>query len=448
MNQLFFRYFKTIFFVAVGIYLFDQSIGWIQGRGMENFTGELMKFGIYLLYSVLIGTSNIWTVYTLDIYFPWTENPKKRVALGIIGAILASMSSILLARIIIVLGFFGKSWEYFITNESEISYVVSFLISMVVVMGFYSYYFYKEISKKEIQEHQVVAKTETAKFESLKSQIDPHFLFNSLNVLTSLIGENPKQAERFTTKLSQIYRYVLEQKDKDLVELEEELNFAKTYMELLKMRFEDAVQFELPETISQNHYKIVPLSLQLLLENAVKHNIISSEMPLYIKIIEENGTLIIANNYNEKQVLHKGAGVGLKNITERYALLTERKIFIEKDETEFKIKLPLLTQKTKNMNTSPLNEENRYIKARKRVEKMKDFYSNLASYCIIIPLLAYINYKTFWDFKWFYFPMIGWGVGLLFHFLDAFGYHIFLGKDWEERKIKELMDETEKEKWV
>jgi hypothetical protein len=85
MNQLFFRYFKPIFFIAVGIYLFDQGIGWIQGHALENFSGELIKFGIYLLYSVLIGTSNIWTVYFLDLHFSWTENPKKRVALGIVG---------------------------------------------------------------------------------------------------------------------------------------------------------------------------------------------------------------------------------------------------------------------------------------------------------------------------------------------------------------------------
>ena len=92
-------------------------------------------------------------------------------------------------------------------------------------------------------------------------------------MLTSLIGENPNQAEKFTTKLSKVYRYVLEQRNKDLLPIEEELKFAKTYMQLLEMRFEDAVKFNIPDSISNNELKIVPLSLQLLLENAVKHNV-------------------------------------------------------------------------------------------------------------------------------------------------------------------------------
>src|SRR5690606_34737643 len=98
---------------------------------------------------------------------------------------------------------------------------------------------------------------------------DPHFLFNSLNVLTSLIDENPEQAQKFTTSLSKVYRYVLEQKNKELVSVEEELEFAKTFIGLLKMRFENGIHFEIPETTSNPEAKIIPLSLQLLLENAV-----------------------------------------------------------------------------------------------------------------------------------------------------------------------------------
>jgi hypothetical protein len=450
MNQDIFKFIKIIFFIALGIYILDQGSDWLQGEAIDSFPIEVKKFSIYLMHSLLIGGSNIYIAGKLDHLFPWHEVPKKRVLYGIIGAIIVSMISIFLARLILVLGFYGKDWNSFLANENKIQYFYSFLISMVVVMAFYTYYFFKEISKKAIKEHEVVAKTETAKFESLKSQIDPHFLFNSLNVLTSLIEENPKQAEIFTTNLSQIYRYVLEQKDKYLVDLEEELRFAKTYMELLKMRFEEAVQYELPENFSHKNFKIVPLSLQLILENAVKHNVISTEKPLIIKIIEENGNLIITNNFNAKNTLPKGSGVGLKNIIERYSLLTYKKVGIEKTETYFKITLPLLTQITKinNMNTTRINEESRYLNARKKVDKMKEFYSSLTAYLIVIPLLAFINYKTYWGFKWFYFPMIGWGIGLLFHFLDAFGYNWFLGRNWEEKKIQELMNENDKEKWV
>jgi two-component system LytT family sensor kinase len=120
-------------------------------------------------------------------------------------------------------------------------------------------------------------------------------------VLTSLIGEDQVKAEKFTTKISKIYRYVLEQRNKDLVPIEEELNFAKAYVELLGMRFEDAVKFSIPDEVSNKELKIVPLSLQLLLENAVKHNVVSSTKPLEIIIFEEDGFLHIQNNINPKR---------------------------------------------------------------------------------------------------------------------------------------------------
>ena len=144
-------------------------------------------------------------------------------------------------------------------------------------MAFHLIYFYKKSQENKVKEQKIIAGTASAKFETLKNQIDPHFLFNSLNVLTSLIEENPDNAQRFTTSLSKIYRYVLEQKDKELVSVEEELSFAKTYMNLLKMRFENSVFYELPASVKNPDAKVVPLSLQLLLENTIKHNI-ASEM--------------------------------------------------------------------------------------------------------------------------------------------------------------------------
>ena len=289
---------------------------------------------------------------------------------------------------------------------------------------------------------EIVAKTETAKFESLKNQIDPHFLFNSLNVLTSLIGENPKQAERFTTKLSKVYRYVLEQRNKELIPLSEELNFARAYMELLQMRFEDAIQFDIPSEISNEELKIVPLSLQLLLENAVKHNVVSSNKPLKLRIFEENGSLIIENNINHKETIGKSTKVGLKNITDRYNLLTRRSVKITNDGLIFRISLPLLTKNNNSMYTEKI-ESSSYVRAVERVEKLKEFYQNVASYCIVISFLIFVNLFTSPGFHWFWFPMAGWGIGVLFHGLDVYNYNPFLGSNWESKKIKELMEEND-----
>src|SRR5690606_17315042 len=149
-----------------------------------------------------------------------------------------------------------------------------------------------------------------------------HFLFNSLNVLTSLIEENPQKAQKFTTSLSKVYRYVLEQKNKELVSVDEELQFAKTYMSLIKMRFEDSIVFTMPECAANPESKVVPLSLQLLLENAVKHNMVTPNKPLHINIYETQDRLVVKNNLQPKQIVKKSSGVGLSNIKQRYNLLT------------------------------------------------------------------------------------------------------------------------------
>src|SRR5690606_1094094 len=156
----------------------------------------------------------------------------------------------------------------FIAGENFQMYFIALMFTLVISLFFHAFYFYKELQENKVKEQKVIAGTASAKFESLKNQIDPHFLFNSLNVLTSLIEENPDNAQRFTTSLSKVYRYVLEQKDKELVSVEEELAFAKTYMELLTMRFENSLFYDVPQNLENPEAKVVPLSLQLLLENA------------------------------------------------------------------------------------------------------------------------------------------------------------------------------------
>jgi hypothetical protein len=262
-------------------------------------------------------------------------------------------------------------------------------------------------------------------------------------VLSSLIEENPESAQKFTTSLSKVYRYVLEQKDKELVSVAEELKFAKTYMNLLKMRFENSITFEIPEGFDNEEAKVVPLSLQLLLENCIKHNIVSEAKPLHVKISIENNQLVVTNNLQKKEVLSDRKGVGLQNIVNRYAILTKRTVLVEENEQEFKIFLPILTKQITIMETQNIYNENlAYQRAKDKVEQLKGFYGNLISYCIVIPVLIIINLQSSNNFQWFWFPMLGWGMGLTFHALETFGY----GKSWEERKINELMNKDDNSK--
>lgn len=433
--------------IIIGLILMLMQFGFMVASGDEIlFNSELLKsFGYHQFYSIAITLGNGYYYDYLTTNDLWEKHRKYRIIIGAIGAVFITMFLIFFIRTILSLGVEGKSWEQFISGEKISDYFFSLLITIIISVFFHAAYFYRELQKNKIDEQKVIAGTATAQFDALKNQLDPHFLFNSLNVLTSLIDENPENAQKFTTSLSKVYRYVLEQKSKELVTVDDELKFAKTYVSLLKMRFEDSIVFDIPEQISNPEAKVVPLSLQLLLENAVKHNVVTESSPLRIRIYEENGTLIVKNNLQPKQVIKKGSGVGLQNIKQRYNLLTNRKVEINKTTLDFIVKIPMLTKQSSIMRTETISQDNKYARARKRVDELKEFYSNLGMYFLMVPFFIFINYKTYWDFKWFWFPIAGWGIGLLFH---AYKVHVdsgFMGRSWEERKIREYMEESNNE---
>ena len=443
MNSLF-KNILLCFFIGIGVQIMSSLM---FGNSNLTFDYLLKSFYIYQMYSFVIGFANIRLFAYLKNKGALEGGSKKKLLLNFVYSIVLTLFCLLLLNFVTEVIIFDHSVATFIEKQGLGSYVFGLIITVLIILVFHLIAFYKELNDNKVKEHQIVAKTETAKYESLKSQIDPHFLFNSLNVLTALIGENPEQAEKFTTKLAKVYRYVLEQKNKDLISLEEELSFARVYMDLLKMRFEDAVLFSIPDEVSNPALKIMPLSLQLLLENAVKHNSVSEQAPLNIEIIEQDGYLIVSNNYNPKSSLEKGTKIGLKNIIDRYKLITQKEVRISKSNAQFVVALPLLTKKSKRMEVVSSNNQ-KYIKAVERVNEIKGFYSSLLSYVIVIPFLVFIYYKyTPHTIQWFWFAAIGWGFGLIFQGFKAFSYHPFFGGDWEAKKIKEFMDKDDSQMW-
>jgi sensor histidine kinase YesM len=413
-----------------------------------SFKGMGLVFLISSMYSFTLGLGNGIINEYLNTKWDWVTETNKRVWVGIFTTVTYTVIAVLIIHYIQYILIFGYDFKNFFKGDLVWVHLFVIILSLGVAFFFHAKGFmtnWKVAMTQESTKQEIVAKTETAKFESLKNQLDPHFLFNSLNVLTSLIGENPAQAEKFTTKLSKVYRYVLEQRNKDLTTLTEELKFAKTYMELLGMRFEDAVKFNIPDSVSNIDLKIVPLSLQLLLENAVKHNVVSSSKPLTINIYEKDDYLIIENNINPKEAIGKSTKVGLQNIADRYGLITPKGVKIENNNKTFKVSLPLLIKMENSMYQDNL-ENSKYVKAVERVEKLKQFYQNLASYCLVIPFLIFINLRFSPGFYWFWFPIFGWGMGLAFHYLEVNNYNIFLGKNWEDRKIKAMMDKENQHK--
>ena len=427
--------------VSLFIFLIDP--------GEKTFERYSVTFLISGMYTFFIGLGNGFLNDYLDSKFSWTDETRKRTIAAIVGTLMMNVALVYFCNYLNFIVIQGKNPEKFFNGE--MNFINWFFINFAIMIsaigharGFMAAW--KNSTKKEVVEQKLIAKSANAQFESLKNQLDPHFLFNSLNVLDSLIEENPVQAQRFTNSMSKIYRYVLEQKDKELVSVEEEIDFAKTYCELLKTRFEDAVTFEF--NISEEDKKgfVVPLSLQLLLENSIKHNFATSSKPLNIKIFTEKGNLIIENNLQTRELPNTSTGVGLANIVSRYNLLTERNVFVEKSEAFFRVKLPILTEKLNPMNPyTPSQEQLAYEKAAKRVEELKGFYGNLISYCIFIPFLIFINFQTSPKYHWFWWPMLGWGIGVISHGIKTFG----IGTDWEERQIKKYMQKEEENarKW-
>lgn len=181
-----------------------------------------------------------------------------------------------------------------------------------------------------------------SQFETLRSQVNPHFLFNSLNVLTSLIKIEPELAEQFTIRLSMVYRYVLENKEKDLVNLETELDFLKAYTFLLDIRFSGKMKVVVNIPPEKLQLKVVPLALQLLIENAIKHNTFSKKMPLRVDVFSQDDFLVVENNLQMRESHVQSTGVGLNNIASRYAYFTDRKAVSGIQDGKFIVKIPLL----------------------------------------------------------------------------------------------------------
>jgi two-component system, LytTR family, sensor kinase len=197
----------------------------------------------------------------------------------------------------------------------------------------------------EIQAEQLMKENALAQFEALKNQISPHFLFNSLSILSSLVHVDPNLSEKFIDQLSKAYRYILEQKDNDTVSLKTELDFLHSYAFLLKIRFEN--KFDVDVSITDDaakKYQIAPLTLQLLIENCVKHNRMSQKEPLVIKISIDDDHLVVMNAVRPRTELEsiKSTGIGLSNIKNRYQLLTKSPVQIEQDPELFTVKIPLL----------------------------------------------------------------------------------------------------------
>jgi LytS/YehU family sensor histidine kinase len=268
--------------------------------------------------------------------FPWIERPVLTFVLNMIVTVVYTMSA-LYALVFFYDYVLNLNFRSGLTGTVWITLIITIVISMFM----HSRSFLKNWRAAELNSAQLQKESMKAQFDSLKSQVNPHFLFNSLNALTNLIYEDQDKAALFVKQLSEVYRYVLDTQGKEIVPLSDEVKFLRSYMFLQQIRFGNKLNIEI--TLDAVNAQVAPLVLQMLVENAIKHNIVSSEQPLDIRIFSENADIVVENNLQKKNVLPEDSkGIGLENIKSRYKFLSNRNIEVINDGKSFIVKLPML----------------------------------------------------------------------------------------------------------
>jgi hypothetical protein len=267
----------------------------------------------------------------------WLVSPVKGLFVQFISSIIYTIGSILILMEVYIFLFnidFGR------TNAMIYSVTT---VTIIISLFMHGRSFLLEWKQTALDAEKLKRESVTARYESLKNQVNPHFLFNSFNALTNLVYENQDLAAKFIKQLSEVYRYVLDTRDRELVTKEEELKFLESYLFLQKIRFGENLQVSIQLDDVKTWFP--PLVLQMLIENAIKHNIIAAEQPLTLQIYAEDNYVVVENKLQKKKIqMGESAGVGLSNIRLRYEFLTDRKVVVEELPDKFIVRLPVIDQ--------------------------------------------------------------------------------------------------------
>ena len=249
---------------------------------------------------------------------------------------------VMMLFVAIIISFLSGSIPLPITNISKGMMIVSqVLISIVINMTFISDYFITQWKAGILSAERFEKERSEMKYHHLKNQVNPHFLFNALTSLDALIKDNPDLASRYVGHMAKVYRYVLEHSEREIVPLKTELEFVGHYLSLQKIRFADALQIQTTVSASAAEKSIVMVTLQLLIDNAIKHNEIHKQFPLYIHIYDDDEYLIVKNKKQIRKVTHSSKQ-GLQQLRELYEYLTDRPVIVMNEDNHFTVKVPLL----------------------------------------------------------------------------------------------------------
>lgn len=310
------------------------------------FENDLTKNLIFSILQSIIITFFVWEGtlrfdHWVSKFWPWEKTFFKRFALVMIGGI-----AICVMSIVIVGTFFDAYICHFpLVKDPNIFYIclaIALNFSIMILFVEFGIQIFSKWKQSLIEIEQHKALTAQAKLENLQHQVNPHFLFNNMSVLTSLIYKDQDKAVDFVNQLSKVYRYLLDNKNNELVCLKQELTFIESYAYLLNIRYSPNlnVKLSIDETFLSFH--LPPLSIQLLLENAIKHNVVSTASPLTIHIYTEADYLVVNNTKKLRKVNEESSKTGIQNIRDRYEFFSSKQVIVIDSDSTFTVKIPLL----------------------------------------------------------------------------------------------------------
>ncbi len=285
---------------------------------------------------------NGWFLAALDRYVKWESRPVHRLWVGIIGCIIVTTVTLVILNYILWVLIKGNDISVLYAHGNRQFYAIALFITVIVSAVLHASSFYNEVQKQKKMNQRLREEKMLSELNALRAHLDPHFLFNSFNVLSGLIDENKTHAQDFLSGLSGIYRYILDSREEELRNISDELRFAKKYLDLHLARFEKSISLDVDIPENYLEKQVPSLSLQLLLENAIKHNAFDEESPLKITIKIEDEMLVVENNKKSRTTLYENGGLGLRNIQDRYLLLGKRKMTIRDTMESFTVNLPIL----------------------------------------------------------------------------------------------------------
>jgi sensor histidine kinase YesM len=313
--------------------------GMIHGHNFSNWQIKL-SFLYTIMIALVIWEGNRYLLFSLRSYFDWINKPLRKIAILVLSVIFYTVpvSALLLAGWYKIFSGEPANWNIITTSALII------LVAVIFITHVYETVFLVKQTESEMMRREQLERAKAeAELEALKNQIDPHFIFNSLNTLSHLIEINPGKAKQFNDNLADVYRYILQNKARSLVLLREEMDFLQSYFLLLQIRFEKAVQLIVKiNEAALDQYLIPPISLQILAENAIKHNEFSESMPLLFEIEMKKDELVAHNRVQRKTLRKASSRIGLQNLGERYKLTTNKEIVIKEEEKDFTVSLPIL----------------------------------------------------------------------------------------------------------